>query len=200
MVWRYKDIREVTEEEYAAYYAGTDPHKRARLEKTRQRKDRYRTVVADRMAREMLAEVLCLAPEEVPFAYEEGGRPYVPGSPYRFSISHSENMVAVAVHTADVGIDVERIREAPMALARRYFCAEENLYLFGHEPKDADFAAHATPDVLLRFFEIWTAKEAYLKSMGRGLTHLRSVNTTLFKFERHLLKEDYLLTIYTAKD
>lgn len=198
MVWRCKDIRLLTEEEYFSAYERTDPIKKARLEKTRQRKDRYRTVVADRLARNMLAEVLGCAPDDVPFAYEENGRPYVPNSAYRFNISHSENLVAVAVHTADVGIDVERIREVPMAMARKYFCADENLYLFGHEPQDTDFASVASPDVLLRFFEIWTAKEAYLKSMGRGLTHLRSVNTTLFKFERHLLEEDYLLTIYVA--
>ena len=200
MIWRCKDIREVTEEEYALCYEKVDAHKRARLEKTRQRKDRYRTVVADRLAREMLGEALRLPPDDVVFAYEEGGRPYVPDSPYRFSISHSENVVVVAIHTADIGIDVERIRPVSMQMARRYFCAEENLYLFGHVPQDADFAAHATPDVLLRFFEIWTAKEDYLKSMGRGLTHLRSVNTTLFKFERHLLKEDYLLTIYVGEE
>ena len=199
MVWRCRDIRTVTEEEYASAYEKTDPHKRARLEKTRQRKDRYRTVVADRLAREMLSEVLGLAPDDVPFAYEENGRPYVPGSPYRFSISHSENIVVVAIHTADVGVDVERIRSVPMQMARRYFCAEENRYLFGHEPQDADFAAAATPDVLLRFFEIWTGKEAYLKSMGRGLTHLRSVNTMPLTFRRHLLDGDYLLTIYVAE-
>lgn len=199
MVWRWKDIRTVTEEEYASAYLKTDPHKRARLEKTRQRKDRYRTVVADRLAREMLAEVLHLAPDDIPFAYEENGRPYIPDSTYRFSISHSENLVAVAVHTADVGVDVERIRPVPLQMARRYFCAEENFYLFGREPQDADFASTATPDVLLRFFEIWTGKEAYLKSMGRGLTHLRSVNTMRLSFERHLLDGDYLLTVYMAE-
>ena len=197
MFWRCKDIRDLTEEEYLSAYQRTDPHKRARLDKTRQRKDRYRTVAADLLAREMLSEVLGCAPERVPFAYEENGRPFVPDSPYRFSISHSENLVAVAVHTADVGIDIERIREVPMLMAKRYFCADEHLYLFGHEPQDVDFSSVATPDVLLRFFEIWTAKEAYLKSMGRGMTHLRSVNTTCLSFERHLLEEDYLLTIYT---
>lgn len=196
MFWRCKDIRELSEEAYLTAYEKTDPIKKARLEKTRQRKDRYRTVLADRTAREMLAEVLSCDPYEIAFAYEENGRPYVESSSYHFNISHSENLVAVAVHNDDVGIDVERIRDVPLSMARKYFCADENLYLFGRAPQDADFAAVATPDVLLRFFEIWTAKEAYLKSMGRGLTHLRSVNTTLYSFERHLLDEDYLLTIY----
>lgn len=200
MLWRCKDIRELTEEEYLSAYEKTDPYKHARLEKTRQRKDRYRTVAADQLAREMLAEVLQCLPDQVPFAYEENGRPYVPDSPYRFSISHSENLVAVAVHTADVGVDLEQIRPISLHLAKRYFCAEENCYLFGHEPQDADFSAVASPSVLLRFFEIWTAKEAYLKSMGRGLTHLRSVNTTELCFQRHLLDDNYLLTVYTAED
>lgn len=200
MIWKYTDIRTFSETEYKIAYEMTDPHKKARLAKTRQRKDRWRTVIADSMARGMLAELLGCRAEEVVFAYEENGRPYLPGSPYRFNISHSENVVAVAVHTKDVGIDVEKIRDVSMHVAKKYFCADENMYLFGHEPQDADFAAVAAPDVLLRFFEIWTAKEAYLKSMGRGLTHLRAVNTVPLSFERHLLEEDYLLTIYTKKE
>ncbi len=200
MIFKCTDIRSFSEAEYKAAYEMTDAHKKARLEKTRQRKDRWRTVIADSMARNMLAELIKCKPEEVAFAYEENGRPYLPSSPYRFNISHSENVVAVAVHTADIGIDVEKIRDVSMLMAKKYFCADENRYLFGRDPQDADFATVATPDVLLRFFEIWTAKEAYLKSMGRGLTHLRSVNTTLLTFERHLLEEDYLLTIYTEKE
>ena len=200
MIWKYTDIRSFSEEEYQKAFAMIDEQKRARLAKTRQRKDRWRTVIADSMARGMLSELMGCAPEDIVFAYEENGRPYVPNASYRFNISHSENVVAVAVHTADIGVDVEKIRDVPMAMARKYFCAAENLYLFGHEPQDTDFAAVAAPDVLLRFFEIWTAKEAYLKSMGRGLIHLRSVDTTTVTFERHLLEEDYLLTLYVAED
>ena len=200
MIWRCKDIRLLSEEEYLSAYERTDPHKKARLEKTRQRKDRYRTVAADILAREMLSEVLACDPYEVAFGYEEGGRPYVIDSHYHFNISHSENLVAVALHTSPVGIDIERIREAPISMARRYFCADENLYLFGHEPQDTDFTSVPAPDVLLRFFEIWTAKEAYLKSQGKGLTHLRSINTTELCFQRHLLDDNYLLTVYTEED
>lgn len=196
MIWKSLDIRKYTTEEYLAAYQDLDDVKRARVEKTRQRKDRLRTVAADALARKMLGEAMGCPPEDVRFAYAENGKPSVVGGTYAFSITHSDDIVAVAIHRGPVGIDVEHIREVSPRLAKKYFCEDENLYIFGHEPKDVDFERMASTDIRMRFFEIWTAKEAYLKCIGEGLSHLRTVNTTLFPFERHLIDNEYLVTIY----
>ena len=196
MIWKSLDIRKYTNSEYLAAYQMLDDTKRARIERTRQRKDRLRSVAADALARQMLADVMGCAPSDVHFSYAENGKPSVTGSRYEFSISHSDDIVVVAVHTGPVGIDVEHIREVSPRLAKKYFCDDENFYIFGHEAKDADFEHMASTDIRMRFFEIWTAKEAYLKQLGEGLSHLRSVNTTLYPFERHLIDNEYLVTIY----
>ena len=196
MIWKCLDIRQFTNSDYLRAYHRLDDIKRARVERTRQRKDRIRTVAADALARQMLAEVLGCTPEAVGFSYGENGKPSVQGGGYELSISHSEDLVTVAIHTGAVGIDVERIREVSPRLAKKYFCEDEKLYVFGRTPRDADFESMTAADIRMRFFEVWTAKEAYLKSIGEGLSRLRTVNTTALSFERHLIDNDYLVTIY----
>ena len=196
MIWRSLDIRHYTNSEYLAAYQNLDDVKRARIERTRQRKDRLRSVAADALARQMLGEAMGSAPEAIRFVYAENGKPGIAGGGYEFSISHSDDIVAVAIHEGPVGIDVEHIREVSPRLAKKYFCDDENFYVFGHEPRDVDFEYMASTDIRMRFFEIWTAKEAYLKRLGEGLSHLRAVNTTLYPFERHLIDNEYLVSIY----
>ena len=196
MIWKHLDIRTFTAEDYLAAYNNLDDTKRARVERTRQRKDRLRTVLADALARKMLAEAMGCTPEEVRFCYAENGKPSVEGGAFFFSITHSDDLVAVAVHDAPIGIDVEHIREVSPRLARRYCCDEENFYIFGHEAKDTDFEHMASTDIRMRFFEVWTAKEAVVKASGEGLHHLRAINTTALPFERHLIDNEYLITIY----
>ena len=196
MIWKSLDIRRYTNSEYLAAYQNLDDIKRARIERTRQRKDRLRTVLADDLARHMLGEAMGISPTAVRFSYAANGKPSVAGGGYEFSISHSDDIVVVAINEGPVGIDVEHIREVSPRLARKYFCDDENFYVFGHEPKDVDFEHMASTDIRMRFFEIWTAKEAYLKRLGEGLSHLRSVNTTLYPFERHIIDNEYLVSIY----
>jgi 4'-phosphopantetheinyl transferase len=79
-----------------------------------------------------------------------------------FNWSHSGNhaLIAIGRHITP-GIDVERVRERPraLAIAERFFSAGEVAGLAGLPP-----ARHA-----LAFLELWTAKEAVLKALGRGI-------------------------------
>jgi len=50
------------------------------------------------------------------------------------------------------------------------------------------------PEILHRFFQIWTAKEAYFKKCGTGITNLKSVN--ILPMERQCFQiEDYFIQI-----
>ncbi len=196
MLWRSADIRIFTNAEYQKAYALLDEIKRTRVEKIRQRKDKMRTVFADFLARQLLAEALHLSPSEITFTYTPFGKPLLSDGSYHFNISHSEDMVVACVSETPVGIDIEKINDVNPKIAMRFFAPAELLYLFGHEPKDADLEKVLSPDARLRFFEIWTAKEAFLKCTGEGMTHVKNVDTTLLSFKRHLLPEDYIVTIY----
>ncbi len=80
-----------------------------------------------------------------------------------FSLSHSESIALIAVTTgARVGVDieVERPRARLDALAARVLGPEDHADWLDLEPSAR---LHA-------FLEQWTAKEAYLKAIGAGVT------------------------------
>ena len=79
-----------------------------------------------------------------------------------FNWSHSGDhaLIAIARHLTP-GIDLENVRPRPRALeiARRYFSAGEV----------AALTALPAVERSVAFLELWTAKEAVLKALGRGL-------------------------------
>jgi 4'-phosphopantetheinyl transferase len=79
-----------------------------------------------------------------------------------FNWSHSGEHALIAIgRRITPGIDLERRRARPRALeiAERYFSADETAALAALPAAARDAA----------FLELWTAKEAVLKALGRGL-------------------------------
>jgi 4'-phosphopantetheinyl transferase len=118
--------------------------------------------------RVLLAGCIGRAPSAVDIEDGPVGKPElrpVPGSErLQFNLSHSHGVGVLAVAMEDeVGIDVERIRPLPdaLAIAEQFFADGEILALRAA----ADEARSET------FFRYWTRKEAVVKSFGRGLTH-----------------------------
>jgi 4'-phosphopantetheinyl transferase len=106
------------------------------------------------------------------------GKPYFAGPPLRgrvhFSLSHSGAYRAVLFHDEEVGLDIEDLSlrggltpERMERIAARFFAGDEQRYLIEGSPG----AAGDHPDDLrARFFSLWTAKEAYIKYTGRGMS------------------------------
>ena len=87
----------------------------------------------------------------------EHGKPYFKNLPdFHFNISHSTDILAVAISDGKVGIDIEKLRTPDLRIAKR-FCEDEQAYVTETDPKN-------------RFFEVWTKKEAYLKYKGTGIS------------------------------
>lgn len=96
-----------------------------------------------------------------------------------FNYSHTHNAVLLGVtEEGSIGVDIERIQQAPLELMDTTFHPDEIRYV---EQGDAT-TRHQ------RFFEIWTKKEAYTKCMGIGLiTELTRLNT----FDAHIAPHLY---------
>lgn len=113
--------------------------------------------------RALLGAYLGRAPDAVELVDGAHGRPQLsPAQALEFNWSHSGDCALAALGRHIVpGIDVERRRARPrgLDLARRYFCAAEADWLASQPPDRRDDA----------FLAIWTAKEAVLKALGRGL-------------------------------
>lgn len=103
--------------------------------------------------------------------YLPHGKPYFIDHPnLAFNISHTdENMAIILAETSSLGIDIEMIRP------RKNFSALENKVL---KPIECDWLK-SQDNYLSSFFTLWSAKEAYLKAAGTGLSGLSSLTLDL---------------------
>lgn len=90
----------------------------------------------------------------------EFGKPYFENCKLKFNISHSKNIVAVAVSENEIGVDVECIKKKHDGIADRFFHADEIEYLNSFSCEEYD----------VEFTKIWTKKEAYIKAIGTGFS------------------------------
>jgi 4'-phosphopantetheinyl transferase len=115
--------------------------------------------------RELLAAYLGCVADDVQLIESEHGKPELAtahASLLAFNWSHSGDQAVFTIGTdVQPGIDIERLRPRPRALeiAQRYFDEEESRALEGIDDEARNVA----------FLELWTAKEAVLKALGRGL-------------------------------
>lgn len=88
---------------------------------------------------------------------EENGKPYFTGLPVFFSVTHSGEYWMCVFSNNPVGIDLQRkdTKNNGEKIARRFFHPEEVAFLEEHQ-----WGA---------FFDVWAAKESYLKYTGRGI-------------------------------
>lgn len=99
-------------------------------------------------------------------------KPYFDQHPeIHFNVSHSGRWIVVALSEAPVGVDVEKVRNVNLAVARRFFATEEYQQLIA-QPLEMQQSF---------FFDLWTLKESYLKALGTGLT--RPLNTFVVRHE-----------------
>ena len=146
------------------------PAESARAARFRFSKDRIRYIVRTAMLRQILSRYLNIAPTRMSFNYGEFGKPFLDSRRLNpeirnlhFNLSHSDDAALIAISGAGpIGIDVERIRGNMNidGLAAHCFTSEERSAL---EPLQGDAAVDL-------FFRLWTAKEAYVKAIGRGLS------------------------------
>ncbi|MBL1083118.1 4'-phosphopantetheinyl transferase superfamily protein [Streptomyces actinomycinicus] len=146
-----------------------DPVERARYEATADPLNRQQFLVGCALSRLVLGRLLGLPPARVPLRRvcprcggPHGKAALDPAADLGFSISHSGPTVGLAVcRGAEVGLDVERLEEAPAVglVAPRILSPAELAVLHTLVPADR-------PAALLRY---WTRKEAVLKALGIGL-------------------------------
>lgn len=123
--------------------------------------DRKRSIIGD-----ILAVLLMRSQagyENSILCHDPLGRPYFKDCPLFIGISHSENKAICVLSDKPVGIDIENVRKANYKVAKRICSDDELSYIGGNDE---------------RFFEVWTAKEAYSKFTGEGIAAvLRGVYT-----------------------
>ena len=130
-------------------------------------RDRQRFIAARGILRSILSRYLTICPEQVRFAYNQYGKPFL-GPEFtsrllNFNLAHSGSMALYAVtRKLEIGVDVERAcpNFEYEEIAKQFFSVNEVA------------ALHTIPAErkLDAFYTCWTRKEAYLKAHGQGLS------------------------------
>jgi 4'-phosphopantetheinyl transferase len=131
----------------------------------RENRDRY--VIARSRLRRVLAGYLHLAPAKVDIGTAASGKPRLGdrhSEGLQFNLSHSGARCLIGVSSkAAVGVDLEFLgRATPSRGLERYLCQNERLFLSEVRPVDWK----------RRFYEVWTAKEAYAKASEADLARV----------------------------
>ena len=152
------------EKETDALFELLNPEERERAARFKFPPPRNQFVISRALLRRALGRYLKIEPRDIHFRTTGNSKPELAeNSDIRFNLSHTEGVTVLAIaRHRQVGVDVERIRADTNALelAERFFSPQEVEWL----------RAQPASDLLASFFCCWTAKEAYIKAQGEGLS------------------------------
>lgn len=200
--YEIKDVSEFTDKELEKYYIYMCDSRKIKVKKLKNEHLKRCTIAGEIIARKLLSDVSGKTPEYFIIAIDCNGKPQIINyEGLFFNISHSESKIAVVVSDEEIGIDLEVIRPYSLRLAKKICNEEELLYIFGHLPDETEFTENANKETLHRFFEVWTAKEAYLKCIGTGITDLRKLKALSWDFPKtKVATDEYVLHIVKISD
>ena len=116
------------------------------------------------------------------YTFGEHGKPHIEG--VHFNLSHSGTMVACAVASCAVGIDIEKTSRRYSEALLRHVCCEAEQEQVRRDPST--------------FFDLWTAKEAVTKMTGTGIgVDLRNIDIS--KCTTWRLDEGYAMSLATEE-
>lgn len=191
MHWVVRAISAFSQQTLEETYGNLTPSRKEHIDRLQRQEDRLRSLAAEALALELLQKHYGLT--AVQLHRKDSGQPYLTGCPMYVSLSHSGQMVACAVSSRPVGIDIERIRPVKPNLMRRVCVAEELDYVLAGSCLSEDQPCEDAA-ILRRFFEIWTGKEAYFKKCGTGITDFQAVNILTLPRQTDI-EDDYLVQI-----
>lgn len=173
MKLRFGRITDITKEKLQAYMNGLPAARQKELAAMTTEKGRLQSLMGEWLVRSMLAEETGIEMSRYIIVREPGKKPYLKGSEYEFSISHSGEYAMAVIAKHPVGADLERVgRDASKALRRicsasdwNYIERGSNQAAFGDTGQTQDECSGR----LTRMTEIWTRKEALVKCLGTGI-------------------------------
>lgn len=108
-----------------------------------------------------LNSILGIREKDIIFHYNKFGKPSLIGEPkIEFNLSHSGSWILCGLSNSEIGIDIQKIGECKLNIAKKFYTINEYSNLLLLEKKDAT----------KKFYEYWTLKESYIKAIGKGLS------------------------------
>jgi Phosphopantetheinyl transferase len=100
----------------------------------------------------------------------EYGKPFIPGYPYHFNISHSDDLIICGVSDIEIGVDCQTVdtNSNIEGIIKRFFTPDEQSYVLSGSPSSTPELRTNNLELRTRFTELWTLKESYIKALGTG--------------------------------
>ncbi len=188
-----KSISDFTIEEYKKYFEIMSDERKAAILRLRFDGDKKRSILGEALARQGISAKCGILQEEILFGREDYGKPFCKNANVHFNISHSKEMVACAVSENKIGVDIEKMRNLETRITRISCTEDDLLFVFGFNGIPDEFDTES----LMRFFRLWTAKEAYFKYCGTGIVKLKDVSyKDIEPFCKTETQGEYMITVY----
>lgn len=180
--------------------------KRKKINNFIRKEDADRALVGDILARQAIIENFKIQNNNISFYHNAYGKPYLMHNPsIYFNISHSGDWVVCSINHHEIGIDVEKIVDIDLDIAKSFFSEREYNDLMKKDSLEKkDY-----------FYVLWTLKESYIKACGKGLSlDLRSFSIGIEKnniilenkndfrkyfFKQYDIDKNYKLSVCTSK-
>ena len=178
-----------SEAKFNAYFDKLPKYRQEKILALKNKNDKYLSLLAGRLLCDGLRD-LGLYNYINKIVVDENGKPYIPDNPIYFSISHSGTKAMVVFSGNEVGCDIQIMKKNAISLADKYFTEEEQ-----NEIKNSD-------DPLKTFFKLWTLKECYMKSSGKGLSlGLKNIDVYNKDYisKSYVIDQNYMVS-YIARD
>ena len=171
----YYDINKMSDDLYNKGLDSIPLIRKKEILKKANTSDRKLSLAGDILTRKYLSRLYNIPEEKLEIKKGENGKPYVLNIPAHFNVSHSGDYTVLAISDRPIGIDLEIIRDFSAILAKKYFNEDELKYISGNSSSRKKSLMQKC------FYEIWTAKEAYLKFTGKGIAG--GINSLSFSFD-----------------
>lgn len=186
-----------------ALYNKLPTERTTKLRRFHQLADTLRGVTGDILTRVVISELLHKPTYDLSFSRDFYGKPHLVDLDEQigFNISHAGDWVVLVVSTSEqVGVDIEQIQRVDHGIAQRFFADEEFASITSRSIED-----HQS----LHFYEIWTAKESYVKAVGKGLSipldsfstvkdnemaRVKTIDDKAWFFQRFMIDQNYVIT------
>ena len=151
--------------------------------------DRLLSLYAALLTRMAVSKRTGIPADRLEIAYEAYGKPYLANTEnLYFNLSHTRNCILLCISDHQPGgADIEKLNPPPFEIMKTAFHPDEISYI----------ESASTHTKVLKFYEIWTKKEAYLKKTGTGFMHDPSlINTLILPVDYSTYRTgDYLCTV-----
>ena len=142
---------------------------------------RNRSIITRGFVKLIISNYLNMDPVGVKFSYNDYGKPFIANdnSKLQFNISHSDEVAVFAFSRYnEIGIDIEKIKDIQDMDGVINICFtdyEKNWYK-ARRDSNAEL-----------FYKVWTAKEAFIKAIGRGFSYNPKNIELTYKSDKQLL-------------